>query len=327
VNNQIITIIIPTHNEEKNLPKLFLSLKKLDYPKNKLEIIVIDGNSSDKTVKIAKKYGAKVYQNPAQIRGAGCKIGVEKAQGEYIAFTDADCIVSKNWLKGLLREFTNSKIASVGGPNITPKNDTKTAKAIGAATLFLTRPGARYGFQGTKIQEIFHNPGCNVMYRKKAILDVENFNPTLITCEDEELDYRIIKKGYKILFTPNVVVDHYRRPTYKKILIQAFRYAVGRAQAIKMHPKMARWFHHIPTLLLSVYIFILISPLTPIIKVLPLIIFCFGLLGASFFLQIKDKNAPHYVYLNTFLAWFFGWSIGYIAGFIFYPVSPVEKES
>lgn len=294
-----ISIVIPVKNEEKNLPRLFNSLEKLDYPKNKRELIIVDGGSTDKTLKIAKKNKAKIYLNPRKIRGAGCRIGVKKAKGELVAFTDADCVVPPEWLKGLLGLLVGSKIGSVGGPNITPKDDTSFAQAAGDVVWLLTRPGARYGLTTKKVVEIYHNPGCNVLYRKTPIQKVGNFNSQLLTCEDEELDFRLREAGYKLLFTPSIVVDHYRRPTYKKIFIQAFRFAVGRAQAIRLHPKMCRWFHFLPSFLLPFSLFVLL-----------------GFLIAAFFLSFSKKHAPFYIYWLIISCWFFGWGIGFLKGIL-----------
>jgi len=302
MNLPLVSIIIPTLNEEKNLPHCLESLKKIAYPKVKQELIVVDGGSIDKTIAIARKFGAKVYHNPLKIRGAACKIGVEKARGELIAFTDADCVVPKNWLKGLLAELKNDQVASVGGPNITPKDDTNFAKAAGEVISLLTKPGSRYGFSSNKITETYHNPGCNVLYRKSPILKAGNFNPDLLTCEDEELDFRLLKNGYKILFTPRVVVNHYRRPTYKKIFIQFYRFAFGRSQAIKLHPKMARWFHFLPSL-----------ALISLVGILPAFMV---FLAVSIYLSLAKKTVPFYTYWLIFCLWFLGWSLGFIAGFL-----------
>jgi len=304
MNQPVVSIIIPTLNEEKNLPRVLESIKKVAYQPRKIELIVVDGGSKDKTQEIAKRFGAKIYRNQLKIRGAGCKIGVEKAKGELIAFTDADCVVPVNWLKDLLSPLSNHKVAGVGGPNITPKDDTQFAKAVGEVINLLTKPGSRYGFSANKITETYHNPGCNVLYRKEPILKVGNFSPKLLTCEDEELDFRLLENGYKLLFTPKVIVDHYRRPTYKKIFIQAYRFAIGRAQAIKLHPQMARWFHFIPSLILISFIGIIPS----------LILF----LLASIYLSLTKKQVPFYVYWKIFLTWFFGWGLGFLSCILFH---------
>lgn len=312
-----VSIIIPTLNEERNLPRVLESIKKIDYPPEKIELLIVDGGSTDKTIEIAKRFGAKIFKNPLKIRGAGCKIGVEKAKGNFIAFTDADCVVPANWLKDLLSPLTDPKVASVGGPNVTPKDDSQFAKAVGEVINLLTKPGSRYGLFTNKIAETYHNPGCNVLYKKEPILKVGNFNPKLLTCEDEELDFRLRQKGYKLLFTPKVVVDHYRRPTYKKIFVQFYRFAIGRAQAGKLHPKMLKWFHFVPSLGL-LGIFGGVGCILSAFKVWGgyfLTTSFLVLLTASFYLSLSKKTAPFYVYLRIILNWFFGWSFGFLVGF------------
>ncbi|MEM0354399.1 MAG: glycosyltransferase [candidate division WOR-3 bacterium] len=96
-----ISIIIPTLNEEKYLPKLLNSIKEQDY-KN-YEIIVADANSTDKTIEIARSYGAIVIEGgkPAKGRNNGAKI----SNGEYLLFLDADVILPKDFLKKAISEF------------------------------------------------------------------------------------------------------------------------------------------------------------------------------------------------------------------------------
>lgn len=314
-----VSIIIPVRNEEKNLPRLFKSLSLLDYPKNKLEIIIVDGCSSDQTVALAKKYRAKIISNPEIIRGAGCQIGIEVAKGKLVAFTDADCTVPSHWLKGLIKFFhKDDLVAGVGGPNLTPKDDSRFAQAVGDVLTLLTKAGSRYGLQSQETREIYHNPGCNVVYRKKAILQAGGFNCDLITCEDEELDYRLREKGFKLLFVPNISVNHYRRFNYRGIFNQSFRFALGRAQAIKIHHSMAQWFHFIPSILiisffLSVLLVFLSNPLAQAAKIyLGLMFFLFLLL--AFYLSLIYQHTFALTYFLILNCWFWSWGFGLIAG-------------
>lgn len=74
---------------------------------------------------------------------ANC-LNLKCAKGEFIAFTDADCVADRNWLKNLIKYFDDENIVSVGGPNITPEDDTEFAKCVGAVLSFLSKPGARF---------------------------------------------------------------------------------------------------------------------------------------------------------------------------------------
>src|SRR6187549_1214219 len=100
-----VSIIIPAKNEERLLRGCIRSLHQLDYPKDKIEIIIVDGLSTDNTARVAIEMGAKVISNVKQTVSPGRNIGFENAKGDLIAFTDADCIVDKNWLASSVKYF------------------------------------------------------------------------------------------------------------------------------------------------------------------------------------------------------------------------------
>ena len=99
-----ISIIIPTYNCERFLAKCIDSIKMQDYPKELIEIIIIDGGSSDKTLEIAKSYTNKIFTNPLRTGEAGKSIGVKNAKNELIALIDSDNILpDKNWFFEMIK--------------------------------------------------------------------------------------------------------------------------------------------------------------------------------------------------------------------------------
>lgn len=110
-----ISVVIPAFNEEKLLPQTLESLKKQDY-RGKFEIIIVDNASSDKTAEIARKFGAKVVFEPRKGLPFARQAGFDKASGEFIASTDADIIVPKNWLSRLAAKLVSDpKMVAVSG--------------------------------------------------------------------------------------------------------------------------------------------------------------------------------------------------------------------
>ncbi|MBU1071069.1 glycosyltransferase family 2 protein [Patescibacteria group bacterium] len=106
-----ISIIIPTLNSATTLSKCLSSITSQNYPKNKLEILVIDGGSTDTTLKIAKKHHAKILKNPLKTGEAGKAVGLKKARHQLIAFIDSDNILpTKNWLKTMTVPFKDTQI-------------------------------------------------------------------------------------------------------------------------------------------------------------------------------------------------------------------------
>lgn len=114
-NLPFVSVVIPAHNEEKFITKTLKSLKSQNYG-GKIEIIVVDNASTDKTAKIAKRFGAKViFENRKGVQFAR-QTGFEAAQGVYIASTDADSILPSNWLKQLVKALdSHSNWVAIGG--------------------------------------------------------------------------------------------------------------------------------------------------------------------------------------------------------------------
>ena len=107
-----ISVVIPTYNSEKFLLLCLQSINDQDYPKDKLEIIVVDGGSTDRTIDIAKGFGVtKILHNPLRTGEAGKALGVKAAKNEIIAFIDSDNILDrKDWFKCMVKPFQDEEI-------------------------------------------------------------------------------------------------------------------------------------------------------------------------------------------------------------------------
>ncbi|WP_423792391.1 glycosyltransferase family 2 protein [Methanocaldococcus indicus] len=101
-----ITVVIPTYNSEKTLEMCLESIVNQDYPKDKIEIIIADGGSVDRTLEIARRYTDKIFNNPLKTGEAGKAVGVKKANGDIIALIDSDNILpTKDWFKKMIKPF------------------------------------------------------------------------------------------------------------------------------------------------------------------------------------------------------------------------------
>ncbi len=120
-----ISVILPTYNAEKDLKKCLDSIKMQDYPKDKLEILVIDGGSKDKTLEIAKKYKTTILFNPFRDCDEGKSIGLRHAKGEIIALIDADNeLSSPQWFRTMIQPLLEDKtIFGVASPWLMREDD------------------------------------------------------------------------------------------------------------------------------------------------------------------------------------------------------------
>jgi len=185
--NMIISVIIPTYNEEKNIENCLKALQKQTLPRDKYEIIVVDGNSKDRTVKIAKKYTDKVIQQISEGIGGARNDGVKIAKSELIATTDADTIVPSFWLKRIIHDFSKrKKIVMVYGPMWPIEKKIKykiSLNLINAINFFLYKLGIFYATIGN-----------NTSFRKKEFILLGGYS-NLLAGDDYDLSMKFRRIG------------------------------------------------------------------------------------------------------------------------------------
>ena len=329
-----VSIVIPTTGKVKFIRGLVESVIKLDYPKNKFELILIGDENTDlieKHSKIAIENGIKTVLIFEPVpAGQKRNIGTKKANGELIAFTDDDTILREDWIKNAVKHLRqNEDYVGVGGPNFTPKQGLPFAKAVGRifGSKFLF--SFRYTIGHAKPREIAHNPTCNYII-KKDIVNKIKFHPNLWPGEDVEFDIRVLKSGNKILYSPDVVVWHHRRSRPSAFLKQMFNYGKTRAQVTRMHPSSfdMRYFAFVFAFifLMSLYFIsynnIEILDMTLNLKI-PLILngayfATLGLAGLLVGYQTRNLKQTLYAPLVLFIQ-HFGFSLGLLYGFITKP--------
>jgi cellulose synthase/poly-beta-1,6-N-acetylglucosamine synthase-like glycosyltransferase len=226
-----VSIIIPTRNEEKLLGKCLEGIKQLNYPKEKLEVIISDGMSTDRTTEIAQSFAVKIIKNEKKTVAPARNIAFGIAKGELVAFSDADCFADKDWIINSLKYFKDPVIAGVGGPNLDPINETCFGKAVSLIfSLGSFISGSAQAINSKKLKVVKSLAGSNSIYKKEALVKVMPTDESMLTCDDTEIGYKLKNKGYKLLYAPDVAVLHYRRDNPKKFFKQIYRYAIGRLQ-------------------------------------------------------------------------------------------------
>jgi len=213
-----LSIIIPTFNEERYLPKLLNSIKKQNY-KN-YEIIVADNNSKDKTRQIAREYGCKLTEGglPPVARNNGAKL----AKGDLLLFLDADVVLPKNFLESCIDEFKKRKLDSA-----TCLFKLKGNKLIDKVILFV---GNAIIFSAQYFDP--HCTGAFILCKKRIFNKLGGFNERLKQAEDHDFVKRSVKIGKfgslkKSLFLSmrrfekegraNVLKKYFKSEVYRKI--------------------------------------------------------------------------------------------------------------
>ncbi|MAG22084.1 MAG: hypothetical protein CL943_02145 [Candidatus Diapherotrites archaeon] len=191
----IVSIIVPTYNEEEFIEQTLKALLSQTVPKEKYEIIVSDSSSTDKTLSIAKKYADKVVVCKKHSAGFGRNFGAKQASTPLLGFVDADTIVESTWVEALIEGL--EKAVACTGP----------IKSLERNSIILSMFFWWWGFQSW-ITTMLHYPifpGYNIGARKKAFDQVGGFSTENITVEDIKLGLDLSKVG-KVVFNDRMKV-------------------------------------------------------------------------------------------------------------------------
>ena len=305
-NQEKISIIIPVKNGSKYLPNLIKTINKLNYPN--YETIFINDGSTDSTQKILEEASTiKLISTEGVGPSAARNLGIQKAEGKYIAFTDADCQVHPEWLNKLKKGFINEKIVAVGGDQLSPKQESVFGKLV---QNFLKTVGFVSDYtkkDNIKIIETKHNPTCNAMYLKEPLLEIGGFLEGLWPGEDLELDYRLKRQGWKFYYNPQAIVYHHRPETSKKFSQMMYKYGKSQGFLVKKYG-FFRFIHFVP-LILIVFLGLLI---TIGIKNSGFTILSIFLLTFLIFV-IKTKNLiMSFKLLYLLILTLFWWNLGFL---------------
>ena len=158
----MISVIVPSFNEEENIAQCLVSLSHQTVDKNEYEIIVVDGGSTDKTCEIARKYADKVFIQTSKKVGGARNDGVMASKGDIIASTDADCILPPDWIERIRKDFSDPAVVQVFGP-VYPIED-----SIGNHfSLLFANTFSRIGYYS---RTFYYTLGCNTAFRKDAFI-------------------------------------------------------------------------------------------------------------------------------------------------------------
>jgi GT2 family glycosyltransferase len=232
-----ISVVVATYNGAHYIYKCLNALMLQNYPKDKFEIIVVVDGSTDKTVEYVKKYPVRMIELKENGGLSHARnVGAAASQSEIIAYTDDDCEPDNDWLYYIAKAFDSDRVGAVGGPNITPVDDSFMAKCTSQA------PGAP-----THVliddRKADHVPGCNLAIRKYVMDAIGGFDEIFrIAGDDVDIEWRIQKAGYIVRFTPAAYVFHHRRDKIKTYIKQQYNYGISEAFVRHRHEERFQGF-------------------------------------------------------------------------------------
>lgn len=320
----LVSIIIVDY--KRNNPYLKESLKTIDQQTyTHFEIILVTDYPVNVTHPKLKKKSYGHYVGPAQKRDAGAKL----AKGSILSFLDDDAYPSRDWLKNIITNFADPKVAAVGGPGVTPPHAHWTEQASGWASA--SPMGASlyaYRFIPEKKRLVDDFPSMNLSVRKSDFNKVKGFDSHYYPGEDTKLCLDLTHKlGKQIVYDPKALVYHHRRPILFPHLKQNGNFGLHRGFFARTLPKTSlRPLYFLPSLMVLGLIFLLFSPLYthPMLYLLTqigLTLFGFYIaslcLNAIWILNYSHQPLQAFLSLPVIFLTHFWYGIRFIQGFLF----------
>jgi len=251
-NLPFISIIIPCLNEKKFISKCLESILANNYPKNNLEVLVVDGGSEDGTKKIIEQYTKcysliRLLDNPKKITPVAFNMGIRSAKGDIIIIMSSHATYEKEYISKCVEYLQEFKADNVGGTMITcPRDNTFIGKAVAISLSHRFGVGNSVFRTGTKeptwVDTVFG--GC---YKKEVFEKIGLFNENLVSTQDMEFNLRLKKEGGRVLFVPGIVSYYYTRSDFKSYCKNNFRNGLWAILPFKYSKIMpVSWRHLVP---------------------------------------------------------------------------------
>ncbi|MEM1034084.1 MAG: glycosyltransferase family 2 protein, partial [Myxococcota bacterium] len=238
-----VTIGIPCLNEEKFIAAVVERVLEMDYPPDRMEVLVADGGSTDRTLDILRELERRdvrllTIPNPARIQAAGMNEIVRRARGEIVIRLDAHADYARDYVRRCVEVLRETGADNVGGAARARAQNGFQRALCAALDSPLGVGGSKYRDADNEgyVESVF-----NGAFRRSVFERAGLYDPGAITNEDAELNQRILAAGGRIYLSRKIVAYYYPRDSLSGLARQYFKYGKGRARTLLKHRELPSW--------------------------------------------------------------------------------------
>jgi glycosyltransferase involved in cell wall biosynthesis len=311
-------VVIPARNEEGYIGACLDSV--LVQSHSKLQVIVVDGESTDRTREVVAEYRQRdsrvqLVRNPDRIVPSSLNLALESAKARWLVRVDAHATIPPDYVSTALGHLYSGRWGAVGGRK-DGRGETNVGRAIAAVMNSRFGVGNSKYHYGTELEIVDHVPfGA---YPTALAKQLGGWDAGLAVNQDFEFDYRLRRSGHKILFDPELVIDWYCRQSIRDFFRQYFRYGKGKTVVMRLHPDSIRLRHlAAPTLIAGMLAAAVVAFYEPWLGAAMAAPYFVGLGVASVITARRVTGFRSRVAVPVaFVAMHFGWGIGFWRGVI-----------
>jgi succinoglycan biosynthesis protein ExoA len=251
----MVSAILPVRNEEGFIVQALSSVLAQDYPADRLEILVADGQSSDHTLAIIDGISAlapgriRLIDNPDRIVSTGLNAAIDAATGDVIVRVDGHCEIAPDYISRAVDRLSRDGVECVGG-RLDTIGETPRARIIAAAMSAPFGVGGSAFRSGASVSTLTDTVAFPA-FTRAAMHRVGPFDEELIRNQDDEYSYRLRRLGGRILLATDMHARYYSRGTLKSLWRQCFQYGYWKVRVLQKHPRQMRLRQFIPALFVA----------------------------------------------------------------------------
>jgi succinoglycan biosynthesis protein ExoA len=250
-----ISVIVPVRNEAAFLRNTLGQLLDQDYPRDRFEVIVADGQSTDGTPAIVRDLQTsqpylRLVTNPRRWSSAGRNLGIRASRGDIVVIVDGHCdLANPGYLRDMTDAFARSGADCIGRPqplDVTGARPVQRAIAAARSSRLGHHPDS---YIYASAEQFVRPQSVAIAYRRSVFTTVGEFDENFDACEDVEFNYRVDQAGLRCFFTPKVRVYYYPRSSIDGLFRQMVRYGRGRIRLLRKHRETLTLSVFVPALL------------------------------------------------------------------------------
>lgn len=245
----MVNVVVPVYNEAECIVACLEAVLGQGYPRERLEIHVVDGASDDGSAELVQEHfvlaGEPVWlhTNPDRKTAKSLNIGIRESSGDIVIILGAHTEICADFIARNIENLRRPKVMCSGGTQINV-GSTRRQVAIGAAMSHpFGMPTAPYRFRKTPgfVPTVVYGA-----YRREIFQKIGFFEEEGRIAEDADVNWRIIQAGFKIYFDPLIKTKYFPRSTFRSLVLQMFRYGIFRAYLFRKHFGGTSWLHVVP---------------------------------------------------------------------------------